>query len=140
MRPAAARPSSIRSRAQRTYAGGAGSARIVPSALRPDARSPSGRRTPSTTGGTSAGGCSSCTSRSVDVVAVEGEALPAEEAADGDRHLLERPHRLLGQGADLVHPRGHAVAETGDEAARVEPAERRDLHRAGDRVAEDARA
>ena len=35
---------------------------LVPSALRPEARSPNGRRTPRTMGGTTGGACSSCAS------------------------------------------------------------------------------
>jgi hypothetical protein len=75
----------------------------------------------------------------VHVVALARDVLAREQAPDRDRRLLECPHRPCGERADLLHPGRHAVPEPGHEPARVKPRQGCDLHRRGDRVAEDGR-
>ena len=55
------------------------------------------------------------------MVALEAEALAVEQAPDARRNLFQGAHRLLGQRADLLHPRGDAMPQPRDEAAGIQP-------------------
>jgi len=69
-------------------------ARIVPSALRPEARRPNGRRTPRTTGGTTGGRLFEADVAEIDVVAACVDAFPSQQTSDRDCRLLERADGL----------------------------------------------